>query len=125
MMKDSNILVVDDEPTICQLMDLFLSKRGYRVTIANNGEEALRIFDACRPSIVLLDISMPGMLGTEILQRIKSIDASCGVIVLSGYGDEETINDAINNGAFCYIQKPIELLDLSEKLVALQATMAA
>lgn len=123
MINAKKILVVDDEPTICHLLRAFLATRGYEVFVAGNGKDALTCFEKERPDIVLLDISMPGMLGTEILEKIKALNANCGVIILSAYGDDQTIDEAIDKGAFCYIQKPMELMDLTEKLDALQATM--
>jgi len=118
--QQTKILVVDDEPTICKLMKVFLSKQGYLVQIANCGKDALHLFEESSPDIVLLDISMPGMRGIDVLKRIKSVESKCGVIMLSAYGDDETIQEAIDMGAFCYIQKPMELVELRERLEELQ-----
>ena len=117
------ILVVDDEPTICSLMNVYLSQQGYKVSMANSGEDALSLFEEAAPQIVLLDISMPGMRGIDVLQRIKEIDVNCGVIMLSAYGDDETIREAIDMGAYCYIQKPMELTELRERLDELRRSI--
>lgn len=116
MEKPRQVLVVDDEPTICSLMNVFLTQRGYQVQIANTGVDALDLFKTALPDIVLLDISMPGMRGIDVLRQMKAINAACGVIMLSAYGDDETIQEAMDMGAFCYIQKPMELTDLNARL---------
>jgi DNA-binding response OmpR family regulator len=118
--KHSQVLVVDDEPTICSLMNVFLTQKGYAVRTANTGEDALVMFRKAFPDIVLLDISMPGMRGIDVLRRMKEIHAACGVIMLSAYGDDETIREAMDMGAFCYIQKPMELTELHDRLQELR-----
>ncbi len=123
MDNHSHVLVVDDEPTICSLMNVFLTQKGYQVQIANTGEDALALFQEAYPDIVLLDISMPGMRGIDVLRRMKEINAACGVIMLSAYGDDETIQEAMDMGAFCYIQKPMELTELNARMQELRQLM--
>ena len=119
MDNQNHVLVVDDEPTICSLMNVFLTQRGFQVRTANTGEDALVMFCESYPDIVLLDISMPGMRGIDVLRRMKAIYADCGVIMLSAYGDDETIQEAMDMGAYCYIQKPMELTELNARIEAL------
>ena len=119
MEKRAKILVVDDEPTICSMMNVFLTQIGYQVETVNSGEDAIALFDQAPPDMVLLDISMPGMRGIDVLQCIKTRKADCGVIMLSAYGDDQTIQEALDMGAYCYIQKPMELMDLKSRLEAL------
>ncbi len=123
MDNHSHVLVVDDEPTICSLMNVFLTQKGYQVQIANTGEDALALFQEAYPDIVLLDISMPGMRGIDVLRRMKEINANSGVIMLSAYGDDETIQEAMDMGAFCYIQKPMELTELNARMQELRQSM--
>ncbi len=123
MDKHSHVLVVDDEPTICSLMNVFLTQKGYQVQTANTGEDALALFQEAYPDIVLLDISMPGMRGIDVLRRMKEINAACGVIRLSAYGDDENIQEAMDMGAFCYIQKPMELTELNARMQELRQLM--
>ena len=115
----AKILVVDDEPTICSMMNVFLKQIGYEVKTVNSGEEAIALFNEEAPDMVLLDISMPGMRGIDVLQEMKSRKADCGVIMLSAYGDDQTIQEALDRGAYCYIQKPMELMELKKQLEAL------
>ena len=119
MNMKAKIMVVDDEPTICSMMNVFLTQIGYQVTTVNSGEDAIALFNQDPPDMVLLDISMPGMRGIDVLQCMKTRKADCGVIMLSAYGDDQTIQEALDMGAYCYIQKPMELMDLKSRLAAL------
>jgi len=112
----TKILVVDDEPTICSMMTVFLTQIGYAVRTVNSGDDAIKVFDEDPPDMVLLDISMPGMRGIDVLQLMKIRKADCGIIMLSAYGDDQTIREALEMGAYCYIQKPMELMDLKQRL---------
>ena len=114
------ILVVDDEEYICEILHEFLSLQGYQVDTAVNGEDALKKYEADRPEVVLLDIRMPGMGGVDILRRIKEIDSRPGVVMLSAFGDEETVNEVLQMGADYYLQKPVEFERLMEILTSLQ-----
>jgi DNA-binding response OmpR family regulator len=111
-----NILVVDDEMFICELLDEFLSRLGYEVTTATNGEEALAKFSEKRYSVVLLDIKMPGMNGRELLRRIKAIDSRTDVIVVSAFGDGVTVKDMLQMGADDFLIKPFELDNVEQLL---------
>ena len=112
----TKILVVDDEPTICSMMNVFLTQIGYEVRTVNSGNDAITAFDEDPPEMVLLDISMPDMRGIDVLQLMKHRRAGCGIIMLSAYGDDQTIQEALDMGAYCYIQKPMELMDLKQRL---------
>ncbi|MEA3280747.1 MAG: response regulator [Thermodesulfobacteriota bacterium] len=114
------ILVVDDEEYICEILQEFLSLKGYQVDTAANGEDALKKYEADRPDVVLLDIRMPGMGGVDILRRIKEIDSRAGIIMLSAFGDAETVNEVLQMGADYYLQKPVEFDRLMEILTSLQ-----
>lgn len=106
------ILVVDDEEFICELLDEFLTMSGHRVKIATNGVLALEIFQRFQPDMVLLDIRMPDTSGLDLLVELKSRSGSLSVIMLSAYGDAETLQEAIKLGASSYMQKPIDLKQL-------------
>ena len=124
MESRTKILVVDDEPTICSMMTVFLNQIGYAVRTVSSGDDAIAAFDEDPPDMVLLDISMPGMRGIDVLQLMKRRKADCGIIMLSAYGDDQTIQEAIDMGAYCYIQKPMELMDLKQRLKELQEHIA-
>ena len=114
------ILVVDDELQICELLDEFLSMQGHQITTVTSGEEAIIEFQANKTPVVLLDIRMPGISGIEVLRRIKEIDSNTGVIMLSAFGDPDTVQEAFQAGADYYLEKPIELEELMKVLVELE-----
>ncbi len=114
--EDIHVLVVDDEIFICDLLDEFLSRLGYHVDTATSGSEALTKLSEERYSTVLMDIKMPGMNGRELLRRIKEIDSTTGVIVLSAFGDSVTVSDMLQMGADDFLVKPFELQSLETLL---------
>jgi len=118
--KMPRILVVDDELLICQVLDEYLSGQGYEVTTACNGEEALSRFEENRPHVVLLDIRMPGMSGIDVLSKIREMDRSVGIIMLSAFGDSNTVDKALRLGADRYMKKPMDLDCLKGALSAWQ-----
>lgn len=103
------VLVIDDDPAIIQLLSSFfeVDKEDYVVDTALNGEKGLAALMAHRPDVVLLDISMPGMSGLEVLKRIRGIDASIPVIMVTAAPHQAT-SEALKNGAFAYIPKPFD-----------------
>ena len=103
------ILIVDDEESIRQSLGGVLNDEGYEVLTAGSGEEALRMVDEEIPSLVLLDIWLPGMDGIEVLTRIRTEYPQVRVIVMSGHGTIETAVKATKLGAFDFIEKPLSL----------------
>lgn len=108
----AKILVVDDEQDICTLISGFLSGEGYAVVTAQNSEEGLRLFREESPDLVIADIKMPGRNGIDLLKDIKAADPSMDVIVLTGHSNELTAIDCLHCGAYDYLLKPLEELDL-------------
>jgi anti-anti-sigma factor len=110
------ILVIDDEKPTLMMFRLTLAACGYDVFTAENGQQGLDAFNRERPSIVLTDIKMPGMNGIEVLKRIKEIDPSAEVIVITGHGDMDLAIQALNLDATDFINKPIQR-DLLEQAI--------
>ncbi len=102
------ILVIDDEKPTLKMFRLTLMAYGYDVLTAENGQEGLAVFEQERPRIVLTDIKMPGMNGIEVLRRIKQIDSTVEVIVITGHGDMDLAIQALNLDATDFINKPIQ-----------------
>ena len=101
------ILIADDEPEICSLLKDFLTKKGFKPTVAISGEDALEKIKQENPIIVLLDINMPGMDGLMALKKIKEIGGDIGIIVITGMADANILEEAIKLGVYDYIVKPV------------------
>jgi DNA-binding response OmpR family regulator len=110
------VLVVDDEPSLVELVGEYLAIQGFAVVTANSGMEALARLDADRPDAVLLDMRMPGMDGFETLRRMVARNSSVRVLIVSGNDDVALMKEAIALGAFDYILKPIDFSYLSRAL---------
>jgi two-component system nitrogen regulation response regulator NtrX len=106
---NETILIVDDEPTICQSLKAILKDEGYQVLVAESGEEALKIVEEEMPQLMLLDIWLPGMDGLETLKAVKAAHPNILVIMMSGHGTIETAVKATKLGAFDFIEKPLSL----------------
>lgn len=101
------VLVVDDAVFMrTMLKKVILSAGDYTVLEAENGEAALKTYDEKHPGLVLLDISMPGMNGIEVLKTIRHSNPNACVIMCSAIGQERMIKEAIENGAADFIVKP-------------------
>ncbi|MDX2510198.1 MAG: hybrid sensor histidine kinase/response regulator [Desulfobacterales bacterium] len=105
-MKDK-ILLVDDEEGIRKVLGITLSDAGYRVFVAENGQEAFRIFKTETPPIVMTDIKMPGMDGIELLKNIKRLNPDTEVIMITGHGDMDLAIESLKHEATDFITKPI------------------
>jgi diguanylate cyclase (GGDEF)-like protein len=106
------ILVVDDEEDIRLLLSNLLTSEGYLVFSAENGAEGFECFRHHEPDLVITDVKMPVRNGLEMLKDIKSTDTDVDVIVLTGHSDESTAIDCLHNGAYDYLLKPLEKLDI-------------
>jgi two-component system response regulator PilR (NtrC family) len=111
-----NILVVDDEPMLRETLTKVLSEEGYTVSMAADSHEALGLIENAYFDLVLCDIVMPGMDGMELLGKIRKSSLSITVIIMTAYGTVESAVEAMKNGAFDYILKPIIFDDLILKL---------
>jgi two-component system, NtrC family, response regulator AtoC len=112
----ARILVVDDEPDSVELLQEFLTGKGYDVVTASNGEEALRKVKEERPHLILLDVRMPGMNGLDVLRKVREFDQEVGVIMVTAVNEEDTGRDALKLGAFDYIVKPLNFEYLERSL---------
>jgi len=111
--RNSKILVVDDEHLIRWSLEQSLLKQGYDVTTAASGEEAIRQVQDEPPELMLLDIQLPGMDGLEVLQKVKELDHDIIVVMVTALGVLETAVKAMRLGAHDYINKPFNLDELS------------
>lgn len=107
------ILVADDEELVRDLLTRFLSNRGHTVLAAADGQQALRLFRQNPFDLVLSDVRMPGLDGLALLTAIKEVNPRVPVVLISGYGDVETVVKALKAGAENFLSKPLsmEILD--------------
>jgi DNA-binding NtrC family response regulator len=103
----NKILVVDDEPDFCEALREFLAEKGFSVMEANSCEEALAAYSQERPDVVLLDVIMPGKDGRETLKELKALDPEVSVIMITALHEEDLALEAMADGAFDYITKPV------------------
>ena len=103
------ILIVDDERAIRNSLKEILGDEGYDVDVAEDGPAALAKVDKERFDVIFCDIKMPGMDGTEVLDKLVADGIDSAVVMISGHGDIDTAVECIKKGAFDFIQKPLDL----------------
>ncbi len=102
------VLVVDDEPMIVSLLSTILREKGWDVTEARSGTEGIDQLDRARFDVILTDLVMPGASGIDLLRAAKEIHPDVEVILMTGYATADTAIEAMRNGAFHYIMKPLK-----------------
>ena len=102
------ILLVDDEPEVLRLFKRILSAESALILAAQSGAEALEIARQTPLDLVILDVKLPDVSGTEVLRRIRKIDAGVPVIMVTSYGSVETVRTSMKLGAFDYLTKPFD-----------------
>ncbi|MFC1559099.1 sigma-54-dependent transcriptional regulator [Gemmatimonadota bacterium] len=107
----ARILAIDDEKSILESYQMALEDF-HQVEFAENGEDGLRSLDESSFDVVLLDISMPGLSGLDVLKEIKRQDHDCSIIMVTVYKDVETIVEAMKSGADDYLTKPFKVTEL-------------
>lgn len=103
------VLVVDDEPSVADVCREYLGGEGFEVTVAESGEEALKLLPDLRPDVILTDINLPGLSGLEVVRHAKQMDPDACVIVVTGYASTTSAVEALRQGAYEYVTKPFDL----------------
>jgi two-component system nitrogen regulation response regulator NtrX len=111
------ILIVDDEESIRGALRQVFEYEDHEVATAEDGPEALELFESFNPQVTFLDVKMSGLDGLEVLTRIRALDANACVVMISGHGTIDTAVEATHKGAFDFIEKP---LDTGRLLVTLR-----
>jgi DNA-binding response OmpR family regulator len=101
------ILIIDDEKQVRDVLDIALSEEGYESLQAQSGEQGIDLFKTSEPDIVITDVMMPGIDGLEVTKRMREQRDDIDVVVMSGFGTEELVVNALRAGASNYIKKPI------------------
>jgi FixJ family two-component response regulator/predicted regulator of Ras-like GTPase activity (Roadblock/LC7/MglB family) len=114
----ANILVVDDSEAICKALRDVLTMSGYAVRTAPSGERALQILDTAQMDLVISDLKMSGISGIQLLKKIKEKSPSLPVVILTGFGDMDSVIEAMRGGVADYLKKPFsvgEVLQVTER----------
>jgi|TARA_B100001105_G_C22383034_1_gene440549 DNA-binding response OmpR family regulator len=102
------ILVVDDDERICRLLERYLSKQGFEVKSCYSGEGVAKIIADLQPSLLLLDLNLPGEHGFDIAKRVRAFDKKIGIIILTGSGDSIDQVVGLEIGADDFVAKPFD-----------------
>ncbi|MFB3925234.1 MAG: sigma-54-dependent transcriptional regulator [Syntrophales bacterium] len=108
----AKILVIDDEKSICENLELYLAEEGYEVVTANTGTDGLNKAAQVSPDVVVLDIRLPDIDGFTVLEDLKEENENAKVIMITAHHDMDTTIKAMKEGAFDYIHKPINIDEL-------------
>ncbi|QEG43769.1 sigma-54-dependent transcriptional regulator [Roseimaritima ulvae] len=112
-MTPQQVLVVDDEPSICWALEKMLQREGHEVLTASSAEQGLRLAAEQHPALVILDVRLPQLDGISALPQFLKATDNAPVIVITAFGDLETAVAAVKNGATDYLTKPFKLDDVS------------
>ena len=104
------VLVVDDEPDASEALTLLLKPRGFDVRVAATGDTARSMVTSWRPHVVLLDLMLPDVNGLDLLRDFRADAPETQVVMVTGYGSVPKVVDAMNGGAFGFIEKPIDAM---------------
>ncbi len=119
----AHVLVVDDEPNILLSLEFLMQQAGFSVATAPDAEQALELIRQQCPDLLLLDISLPGMSGFDLLERLRADDAtrSLPVVMLTAHGREVEKEKGMALGANDYVTKPFSTRELVSRVQALLA----
>jgi two-component system response regulator PilR (NtrC family) len=106
------ILIVEDQQSMREFLEIMLSNEGYTVRTAATGEEGFEIFRKEQQDLVLTDVRMPGMSGLDLIREIRSVDPSAFIIAITAYACADDAIRALREGAYDYISKPFQIDDL-------------
>ena len=113
-----SILIVDDDPNLVVSLEYMMRQQGYQVRVATSGGNALLAMGDCAPDLVLLDVTMPGLSGYDVCQKVRENPAwsAVRIIMLSEKGRDVDVNKGLAVGADAYVTKPFSTKDLVEQV---------
>lgn len=107
-----SILIIDDDPLIRKTLSSHLSAQSFEVHLAEEGEQGLAKYDESMPDLVILDIRLPDIDGLEVLRKIRDKNKNACVVIMTAYDDMKTTVEAIKSGAYEYLVKPLDFMEL-------------
>lgn len=113
-MKKGKILIIDDERSLLESFEMFLSEKGYIIECAINAQEGFNKSRLFRPDVIILDVRLPDMNGIDLIEKLK--ERHCPIIIITAFHDMETTIKAVKSGAFEYIPKPIDVEELENAI---------
>ena len=113
-----NVLLIDDEEAFVTTLQERLELRGLNARVALDGRTGLQMIEADPPDVVVLDLRMPGISGTDLLRRIRVQWPGMPVIMLSGHGSDQDFESCMNLGASVYHKKPLDIAVLLESILS-------
>jgi DNA-binding NtrC family response regulator len=114
-MKSPLLLIIDDELGVRESLKMVFSK-DFGLIEADSVDAAITKLQDSKPDVILLDVLMPKTDGIEVLRRIKEIQPACEVIILSGVNSQQLAAKALQFGAFEFVAKPFDVIDLRQKV---------
>jgi CheY-like chemotaxis protein len=121
-MGRARVLIIDDEPSVLELLGAAFEKRDWDLDPVGSGEAALDSFRAQRPDVLLVDKNLPGMSGVDVIREVRKLDGDIGILLMTGYASAESAQETLNLGIDEYVQKPFEdillLAGLIERVIA-------
>ena len=106
------VLIVEDEAILADAMALYLERHAYATIVASSGEEGLRRIEEQSPDVALIDLRLPGIDGLEVLRRVRESSPGTEVVMMTAHGGVSTAVEAMKQGAFDYLSKPVDLDEL-------------
>jgi DNA-binding response OmpR family regulator len=116
-METGKILIVDDDQNICELLRLYIEKEGYSTVIANDGNQAVAMFETESPDLIMLDIMLPGLDGWQVCREIRKT-SQCPIIMLTAKGEVFDKVLGLELGADDYVVKPFEAKEVVARIKA-------
>jgi len=121
----TSAVIIDDEPSILQSMEVFFQLRGWKVHTALNGRKGIELAKRVRPALVVLDIKLPDINGLEVLKELRLLLPESEVVMITAHQDMESTIQAIKSGAFDYLHKPMNIAEMDNVLKRLPTIRAA
>ena len=107
-MTESRVLIVDDEPDAAEALQVLLEQRGHDVRVSSNGTHARSLLSDFQPRVALMDLMLPDVEGLGLLREFRAVRPDCRVLMVTGYGSIPTAVEAMQEGAFGFIEKPVD-----------------